>query len=162
MSLSNLIRVNEYRRTVTEEGATIIQMTGHGVRVIPENITRIYTAGMGYEQDGVTDHNIFTVFLVDGTKFITDWAGVDAINQYAVFVRVNEYKTRRSGGVTRLQATDHGMRVVAKQVTKVYTAGLGFEINGIDTHECFTVHLADGGKFITDWDGQTLIDNLGV
>ena len=160
MALSNLATVSEYRRTVTEAGTSIIQMTGENIDVIPANITRIYTAGIGYEEDGVTDHNIFTVRLLDGSKFITDWAGVSTINGYTEFVRVNEYKTVRTAGVSQLKYTDHGMRVVVKNITKIYTAGAG--LNDILIVDCYTVYLKDGSKFITDAAGKTLIGDLGA
>ncbi len=160
MALSNLATVSEYRRTVTEAGASIIQMTGEDIAVIPANITRIYTAGLGYELDGVTDHNIFTVRLLDGSKFITDWAGVSTINGYTEFVRVNEYQNIRTAGVSQLKYTDHGMRVVVKNITKIYTAGAGLNVDAIV--DCYTVYLKDGSKFITDDAGKTLIGDLGA
>ena len=153
---SQFANVNEYRRTVTGAGTSIIQMTGEDIAVLPANITRIYTAGLGYELDGVTDHNIFTVRLVDGSKFITDWAGVSTIDGYDVFVRVNEYATVRTAGVSQLKYTDHGMRVVIENITKIYTAGAG--LNDVTPVDCYTVYLKDGSKFITDDAGKTIIE----
>jgi len=153
--MANFERVNEYR-SIRSGGVTTIQTTGHGMRVYPDKVTYIYTAGIGY--DGPTDHEVFTVHLTNGRKFITDWTGVGTINNH---VRVNEYaKTLQENGVTiLLQYTDHGIRVNPENVSDIYTAGLGYELDGTTTHEAFTVLMNNGEKFITDWSGIQAIQN---
>lgn len=159
MAVSNLTRVNEYRRTVTEAGASIVQYTGSGMRVVSANITRITPAGIGYALNGIDTTNIFKVYLVDGSTFITDWAGVQEIGDWKI--RVNRYLRIRSGGVTTLKYNGIGagssMRVVPLNVIRLYTAGTGLD-EGNNSVECFTVYLNDGSTFITDWAGKTLID----
>ena len=152
--MANFERVNEYR-SIRSGGATTIQTTGHGMRVYPDKVTYIYTAGIGY--DGPIDHNVFTVHLTNGCKFITDWAGVGTINNH---VRVNEYaKTLQEDGSLKLQYTDHGVRVNPDNIVDIYTAGLGYELDGTTTHDAFTVRMNNGEKFITDWTGIQAIQN---
>ena len=75
---SNLVRVNEYRSSLFGSLRRIVG-TGHGMRVVPANVVRIYTAGGGFDEYGCS-RNVFTVYMVDGSRFITDWDGVEAIN----------------------------------------------------------------------------------
>jgi len=151
--MANFVRVDEYRRQ-TSAGISTIQSTGHGMRLNTENVTMIYQAGIGY--DGLNDHNVFTVYLDGARSFITDWAGVQTIGE---FVRVNEYdRIVQEDGSVLLQYTDHGIRVQPNTVVRVYTAGLGYELDGETTHECFTVTLVDGRRFITDWSGWQAIE----
>jgi hypothetical protein len=148
--MPNFERVNEYRK-VKNSGVTRIQATGHGMRLYADEVTYIYTAGIGYETNGTTTHNVFTVHLTNGRQFITDWDGVGIIDNT---VRVNEYaKTLQEDGTLKLQYTDHGVRVNPDNVVDIYTAGLGYELDGVTTHECFTVRMSTGEKFITDWAG---------
>ena len=70
---NQLVRVDEYRYS---DGA--ISPTGHGLRLVPTNITLIYTAGIG--SDG---HEVFEVTLVGGKVVYTNWSGVEAINGWA-------------------------------------------------------------------------------
>ena len=152
--MPNFERVNEYRR-VKVGGETRIESTGHGMRVYADKVTHIYTAGIGY--DGLNDHNVFTVFTADGRRFITDWAGVQNIGE---FVRVNEYAiVLQEDGSKFLQYTDHGVRVNPAHVVTLYTQGLGFELDGETTHECFRVRLTTGDSFVTDWAGVQAIQN---
>lgn len=73
--MSQLVRVNEYRRVTEQTGVTKIQPTGHGIRINPANVVRLYTAGISTD-----DHNVFTVYFTDGRTAITDWAGVQLID----------------------------------------------------------------------------------
>ena len=76
-----LVRVNEYRIQQVE-GAKVPVQTGHGVRVVPANVTMVYTAGLGLEENLTTDHECFRVWLTDGRVVITDWAGISDINNW--------------------------------------------------------------------------------
>jgi hypothetical protein len=152
--MPSITRVDEYR-LIKSAGVSRIQTTGHGVRVYPEDVTYIYTAGIGY--DGPTSHNVFTVYLINGRSFITTWAGIETIGST---VRVNEYAmTLQENGSKLLQYTDHGIRVNTANVSDIYTAGLGYELDGVTDHECFTVHMVNGQEFVTDWAGVTAINN---
>jgi hypothetical protein len=152
--MANFERVNEYQ-SYTALGVTRIQTTGHGMRVNTEKVTTIYQEGIGY--DGETSHNVFTVYLDGARSFVTDWAGIGTIGGW---VRVNEYaRIVLEDGTRILQYTDHGMRVVPNNVVRVYTAGLGYELDGETTHECFKVTMVDGRSFITDWQGWQDIIN---
>ena len=155
--MPNFERVNEYR-SIRSGGVTTTVYTTHGMRVFPDKVSYIYTAGLGY--DGPTEHNVFTVHLLNGRKFITDWTGVGLINEH---VRVNEYaQTLQEDGTTLLQYTDHGIRVNPNNVSDIYTAGLGYELDGETTHECFKVRMVNGDTFITDWSGIQDIESYGA
>jgi len=77
-----IIRVDEYATVRSKDGRTKIVATGHGMRLNPSQVTHIYTAGIGFEENLETTHNVFTVYLSSGAKFITDWAGAEAIRQW--------------------------------------------------------------------------------
>jgi len=154
---NNFERVDEYKR-ISSAGVARIETTGHGMRVYPDKVTWIYQAGIGY--DGGNDHNVFTVYLANGRNFITDWSGIQTIGE---FVRVNEYaRIKQEDGSTILQYTDHGIRVNPAQVVNIYTRGLGYELDGETTHECFRVQLIGGASFVTDWNGIQDIQNYGA
>ena len=152
--MPNFERVDEYKR-VSSAGVVSIKTTGHGMRVFSDKVTWIYQAGIGY--DGGNDHNVFTVYLTNGRSFITDWSGIQTIGE---FVRVNEYaRIKQENGSTILQYTDHGIRVNPANIVSIYTQGLGYELDGETTVECFRVHLVDGASFVTDWNGIQDIQN---
>ena len=75
------VRVNEYQ-SITSGGVRTIVQTGHGIRIVPLNVVRIYSIGLGYEEVGGNDHECFYVYLLDGTRVITDWAGIQEINNW--------------------------------------------------------------------------------
>jgi hypothetical protein len=81
-----LIRVNRYLPVVQENGGIIWQYNGYFVnssaRLYPEKAVKVMSAGIGYEADGETDHNIFTVTMSDGNEFVTDWQGWQEIQNY--------------------------------------------------------------------------------
>lgn len=79
--MSMLVRVNEYKR-VNDQGKVTIRTTGHGIRIVPSQVVRLYTAGLGW--DGDTSHECFTVYLADGKQVITDWAGVQLIDGWVM------------------------------------------------------------------------------
>lgn len=75
---SNLfVRVNEYRKVTAPDGTSKIQPTEHGIRLNPAHVVRAYW--LGYSTD---DHNVFTIYLSDGQRVITDWAGVSNLDGY--------------------------------------------------------------------------------
>ena len=75
----DFVRVNRYQKVTQEDGTKIWQYLGWSVgssaRVFPDQVVKVYQNGIGYEEDGETDHNIFRVFLADGQSFVTDWDG---------------------------------------------------------------------------------------
>ena len=144
---------NEYRRTKVD-GEVRIESTGKTITVNVNEIALIYQAGIGY--DGGNDHNVFTVYLVGGRKFISEWASIDNISP----VRVNEYLriTQEDGSRIR-QYSDHGVRVKNDQVLAFDEAGMCYESNGTTTHDCYRVTLRDGSSFFTDAQGKDDIIN---
>ena len=152
--------LNEYRRNKIN-GETVYLLVANQIKLWKtETIVTVYTAGIGY--DGPTDHNIFTVTLQDGRKFVTDWSGIDGLGHLAPsnsfhLVRVNEYrKTIQEDGSTALQYTDHGVRVNPLQITHVKSASTGINGGSVD---CFKAYLTTGDYFITDQDGIDAIQN---
>lgn len=77
--MAHLVRVNEYRKNTDSTGKVTVDPTGHGIRIHPANVVRLYTAGIS--SDG---HNVFTIFFTDGRTAITDWAGVELINNWVM------------------------------------------------------------------------------
>ena len=72
-------RVNEYARSTVNGQVYLIQTT-HGHRINPNEVVRIYTAGIGYEDETLNDdHNVFSIYLTNGQKVYTDWAGVEIL-----------------------------------------------------------------------------------
>lgn len=163
MSLQ-LIRVNEYRKldTAVEFDGDLYyyQAVNDGIgagaarRVVISNITKIRWLGEGVNAAADDSHNIFRVSMVDGSKFITDWYGVDTIGDWGMFVRVDEYVKTRQNGVTGIDYSGHGVRVFPNQVVDLYYAG-----DSVNEDTIFTVKLTDGTTFLTDWSGKTDIDN---
>jgi hypothetical protein len=82
----DLIRVNRYLPVVQENGTTLWQYIGYyansSVRLYPAKAVKVMSAGIGYEEDGETTHNIFTVTMSDGNEFVTDWQGWQDIQNY--------------------------------------------------------------------------------
>lgn len=144
---------NEYRRTKVD-GEVRIESTGKTITVNVNEIALIYQAGIGY--DGGNDHNVFTVYLVGGRKFISEWASIDNISP----VRVNEYLriTQEDGSRIR-QYSGHGVRVISDQILSFEEAGTCYESNGTTTHDCYRVTLRDGSSFFTDAQGKDDIIN---
>jgi hypothetical protein len=157
--MGNFLRVNEYRAE-QREGVKGIYDTGHGMRVNADQITVIYPNGVN-----TNENNVFTVHLNGGAaSFVTDWSGVSDINNERSFVRVNRYKLRKQEDGTTIwqyMGTQQGYsaRVYPDQVVRVYQAGIGYEADGTTDHNIFTVHLADGREFVTDWAGWEDIQN---
>ena len=71
-----LVRVNEYRRN---NSAATISPTGHGLRINPANINYVYTAGMSTDE-----HEVFYVYFNNSQRLITDWSGVQTLQNYSV------------------------------------------------------------------------------
>ena len=150
--MANFKTVTEYRKVSDVR----IQTTGADIRVNADEITQINWAGIGF--DGGNDHNIFTVRLTNGRNFITDWAGIQSIDN---FVRVNEYrKTKQEDGSTRFQYTTRGVRVRVNNIAFIREAGSG--IDGESTNDCYRVSLVNGESFVTDSDGVNDIENYGA
>lgn len=79
MSAIRFPRVDEYART-TVNGQVYLIRTGHGHRINPNEVVRIYTAGIGYEDETLSvDHNVFSIYLTNGQRVYTDWAGVETL-----------------------------------------------------------------------------------
>jgi len=152
--------LNEYRRNRIN-GEIVYLLAANQIKMWKtETIVTAYSAGIGY--DGPTEHNIFTVTLQDGRKFVTDWSGINGLgalqpNNNINLDRVNEYrKTIQEDGSTALQYTDHGVRVNPSQITHVKSAGTGVNSGSVD---CFKVYLTTGEYFITDQAGINIIED---
>ena len=147
-----MITINEYRSTRVN-GEKVFNLTENQFKLWDcGNVLNIYTAGLGY--DGPNDHNIFTVYLVGGRKFVTDWSGIQAINNENDNIqRVDEYViVQQESGNYQLQYNDHGVRVNINQIT--HTAPAGQAANG---NACYKVFLTNGTFFFTN---QTGIDDI--
>lgn len=75
-----------------------------------------------------------------------------------MLVRVNDYSPIIVNGISRIQATTHGVRVNPSQIVRTTVdAVTGYEANGIDTLDVFKVQF-EGGLFI--WTDQAGIDDI--
>lgn len=154
--MGNFLRVDEYRYE-QRSGVRATYDTGHGMRLNADQCTVIYPNGIAANED-----NVFTVYLNGAREFITNWSGIQDIDNERSYVRVNRYKRvlQENGDVIwQYLGLEQGSsaRVFPDQVVKVYTAGIGFESDGETDHNIFTVHMSDGQKFVTDWSG---IENI--
>lgn len=152
------VNVNEYKKS-TQGGVTRYRILPGQVRVLdPQNMVSYkYTAGLGY--DGNTSHEIFTIHLVDGKSFVTDWAGVTSLNWN---IRVNEYATGLSDdGEQRVQYTGHGLRINKNQIVSMKPAGTGFDGSGNSANEVnlYRIALEGGYRLLTDEDGYNAINS---
>jgi hypothetical protein len=152
--MANYTNVNEYKRVRTS-GSFAFRATGDQVTVNEDKVVLIYWAGTGYETNGTTTHEVFTVELDGAPTIITDWAGIGDIGN---FVRVNDYKklVQEDGSVLR-QYTGRGARIVPNNVTKWVPIGTVYGQDPNDTYDGFRVHLIDGSTVVTDQDGIDLI-----
>jgi hypothetical protein len=154
--MGNFLRVDEYRYE-QRSGVRATYDTGHGMRLNADQCTVIYPNGIA-----ANENNVFTVYLNGAREFITDWSGIQDIDNERSYVRVNRYKRvlQENGDIIwQYLGSEQGSsaRVFPDQVVKVYTAGIGFESDGETEHNIFTVHMSDGQKFVTDWSG---IENI--
>jgi len=84
----NFVRVNRYRRALQEDGTTKWQYFGIGqgssARVVPQNVaTAISVQVNGVDENGDDQgQECFRITLIDGTQFVTDHDGWDAIKNY--------------------------------------------------------------------------------
>ena len=80
------VRVNAYRRVVQEDGTVLLQYTGFrtgsSVRVKPDSVAKVSSVGLGYSPNGEDTVDCFEVQMLDGSTFITDQDGWDAIDGF--------------------------------------------------------------------------------
>jgi hypothetical protein len=152
--MANFQTVNVYQSNTYLGVSSII--AADEASVIPGNLTYIRIGG-----DLPLGETAYRVYFEGAPSFLTDVAGINAISGWQ---RVNEYRRiLQEDGTILLQYTGFrsgsSIRVNPLAVARVYTSGIGYEPNGVDTVDCFKVHLTDGSTFITDADGIDLIDS---
>jgi hypothetical protein len=151
------VNVNEYKKS-TQDGVTQYRILDGQVRILDQQnaVSYMYTAGLGY--DGGTSHNIFTVHLVNGKSFVTDWSGVQSIGNDT---RVNEYaRGIADDGSETIFYTGHGLRIVRYQVVSMKRAGTGYDDSTLQNEvNLWRVELEGGYRLLTDQDGYNAINS---
>jgi hypothetical protein len=149
--------VNEYKK-LNLTGENQYRLLDGQVRILdPQNMMAYaYQAGLGY--DGGTSHNIFTVYLVNGKSFVTDWAGVQSIGNN---IRINEYaRGIADDGTTNIFYTGHGLRINRYQVVSMKPAGTGYDDANLENEvNIYRIELEGGYRLLTDQDGYTDINS---
>ena len=76
--MSQLLEVTEYRYV---QSAGVRSLTDVGtVKIIPANVVKVH-----WESEDLTgNNNRFTVYMTDGHSFITNWSGVNDIQNWSV------------------------------------------------------------------------------
>ena len=93
--LNNFVRINQYTRTLQPEGTDFegeykYQYFGIGAlssaRVVPDNVATVISIQQnGVDVDGIDQgQECFRVTMIDGTRFVTDQDGYDAIVAYGL------------------------------------------------------------------------------
>jgi len=95
---------------------------------------------------------LFTVYLIDGGKFVTDSAGITAFG--ADIVSVNEYTRTTS----KLKNTGLQIKINVKNVSTIYPSGTGYELDGTTPIDVVKVRLANGKVITTDEAGVSALD----
>ena len=140
-----MITVNEYVRA---SGSYI--NSGNDYRLFSTD-SIVYATPISAAQS-----DLFTVYLIDGGKFVTDSAGITAFG--ADLVSVNEYTRSTS----KLKNTGLQIKVNVNNVSTVFPSGTGYELNGTTPIDVVRVRLANGKVIITDEDGVNAIDGVPV
>jgi hypothetical protein len=136
-----MITVNEYVRTTNA-----YVNSGNDYRLFSTDLI-VYATPISAAQS-----TLFTVYLIDGGKFVTDSAGITAFG--ADIVSVNEYTRTTS----KLKNSGLPIKINVKNVSTIYPTGTGFEINGTTPIDVVKVRLANGKVIITDDAGVTAIE----